>query len=178
MRAGLYCAIFSTLVACADDALPGDAAPPPAPFELVVGQMAAGLPAQMSARTAARGAAVHFVLSRRGPGSSCPPALQGGCVDLAGPLTYLGSARADARGIAAIHLRAPAALPDGVPFWVQAVTSDPARPLVKSAVVEAQTGGRICPLYYSPTCGTDGHTYGNDCELAAGGTFLDHAGPC
>ncbi len=35
-----------------------------------------------------------------------------------------------------------------------------------------------CPLYYSPTCGCDGHTYSNPCDAEASGTDVAYAGAC
>jgi Kazal-type serine protease inhibitor domain len=38
--------------------------------------------------------------------------------------------------------------------------------------------GNICPKFYKPTCGCDGHTYGNNCEANAGGTSVARVGSC
>jgi hypothetical protein len=37
---------------------------------------------------------------------------------------------------------------------------------------------QICNKIYHPTCGCDGHTYGNNCEANAGGTSVSRVGSC
>jgi hypothetical protein len=40
------------------------------------------------------------------------------------------------------------------------------------------TKPEACILVYSPVCGCDGMTYGNDCEAAMAGVGVDHTGAC
>jgi len=41
-----------------------------------------------------------------------------------------------------------------------------------------QLTGCACPLYYSPVCGKDGVTYGNDCEAKCAGVEIAYKGEC
>ena len=38
--------------------------------------------------------------------------------------------------------------------------------------------GAVCPDVYSPACGMNGQTYGNDCEAAAAHVSVAYAGSC
>jgi hypothetical protein len=108
--------LLSLLVsACADappdasappDALPTAEAPPPglhlAVTPLIINEQATWLIAG-----ATPGARVGVALGMGGAGSSCPPALGGTCIDIAGPLFVIGSAVADPNGEAQISLTVP-----------------------------------------------------------------------
>jgi hypothetical protein len=43
---------------------------------------------------------------------------------------------------------------------------------------ECKPRPQACPEYYSPTCGCDGKTYGNECEAHAAGVSVKHKGAC
>lgn len=66
------------------------------------------------------GETIHFLRSSDA-GVSCPPALGGLCVDLADPLTLIGTAVADASGTATLNLSVPASIPVGLDVYTQAV---------------------------------------------------------
>ena len=58
------------------------------------------------------GERASFALTTRGLGAGlCPPALGGLCLDLLPPVTLLGSATADASGVAALQLTVPPGAP-------------------------------------------------------------------
>ena len=179
--------VAALLCACAEDTTDPSAdlsqdegsigqAPPPR-IDLVVGQLAPGLPTRLTARTAPAGTRIYFAMSTRGPGQTCPPILGGTCLDIAAA-SQLGVVPTNRQGYAELQITPPRGLRNGVDVWVQAVAIDPNGRVIKSAVIPTSTGAMACPAIYAPECGIDGITYGNGCELGLSGTFFDYAGPC
>jgi hypothetical protein len=185
-------ALFAVLcMACAEDTLDpseyeaaslaeDELAPPPPPInplELAVGQLSAGWPTKMTARSVPAGTQVWFAISTAGRGQSCPPALNGNCVDLQNP-RLVGSATAGRARFAELSLTPPRNLQDGRDVLVQAVAIDANGGFWSSPATRTVTGGMACIALWAPVCGVDGVTYGNDCEAGIAGTFVDYAGPC
>jgi hypothetical protein len=105
------------LAACAPLSLP-EPAPPPAPrgFVLDAPLLVAGQTSVLTASGVAAGTTVWFGVSGAGLGAGpCPPAI-GRCLDLRNPVTVLGSAVADAAGVARFTLRVPNPAPSYAAF--------------------------------------------------------------
>jgi hypothetical protein len=167
------------LSACASldaGALPDAALPPPQPLEVVV-QALAGQPMRVTARDVPAGTTIHVVLSTAGIGTTCPPALGGVCLPLAGPVRHLGGMTAGADGWASRTFTVPGAVPDGRAFHVVAVAQDINGRTYLSAPLRHETGGMGCGGG-TPVCGVDGVTYPGACEAQIAGWLVDYPGPC
>jgi hypothetical protein len=168
------------LTACAGvdaEGLPDTALPPPQPLEVVVGQALAGQPMRVTARDVPAGTTIHVVLSTAGIGTTCPPALGGVCLPLAGPVRHLGGMTAGADGWASRTFTVPGAVPDGRAFHVVAVAQDINGRTYLSAPLRHETGGMGCGGG-TPVCGVDGVTYPGACEAQIAGWLVDYPGPC
>ncbi|HMV68196.1 MAG TPA: hypothetical protein PKA64_15220, partial [Myxococcota bacterium] len=102
--------LFLGLLGCvgAPDASP-DVAPPPRPRDLRLDApwIVAGDRAALTVTGAPAGATVWFAVSGAGLGSGPCPAAIGSCLDVRNPITVLGSAVADAAGVAQYAVRMP-----------------------------------------------------------------------
>ncbi len=97
---------------------------PPSGFELVLSQtlLRRGQTASFHVAGARPDDEVFFLYSTRGVGAGpCPPQLGGLCLDLRNPIERLGSARADAGGLATLRVMIPGGAPLGTPVHTQAV---------------------------------------------------------
>lgn len=97
---------------------------PPSGYEIVLSQtpLRRGLVAAFHAAGARPDEEVFFLYSTRGVGAGpCPPQLGGLCLNLRTPIERLGSARADADGLATLRVMIPGGAPLGTPVHTQAV---------------------------------------------------------
>lgn len=159
---------------------PQDApAPPPAPAaDFVVGQLIPGAPVRMTVAGYAQGDEVVFFASASGTGAGpCPSQLNGSCLDLLPPIVYLGGRTANADGWASRRRVAPNILQNGdlITFQAAVLHAGPAEVLDP---FEREVGPGICPLFWSPVCGVNGQTYGNECEATFAGWPIAWSGPC
>jgi len=96
----------------------------PSGFELVLSQtpLRRGQVAAFHVAGARPDDEVFFLYSTRGVGDGpCPPQLGGLCLNLRNPVERLGSARADAGGLATLRVTIPGGAPLGTPVHTQAV---------------------------------------------------------
>lgn len=91
------------------DALPTEAAPPPATFTLSASNFVAGSPMTLTAQGLTPGTQVRFAYSAGGLASGpCPAQLGGPCLDIRGPVTLLPvAANVNGAGVAALSLVVP-----------------------------------------------------------------------
>ncbi len=90
--------------------------------------------------------------ARVGPGA-CPAVLGGVCLDVTGVPVIVGSAVADANGVARLRVQVPAGAPNGLELGVQAVAVRGAGgvdSVTSNAVDAVVQSGPICPVYASP----------------------------
>lgn len=161
------------LAACAVDAespaaLATEAAPPPGTPAFVVGELFQGGDLIATWAELPPGSQVRVYASRNGVGTGpCPPVLQGACLEILPGLTLVGTATADARGVAQV-VRAVPNLPGGT-IAFQAVAFEPTVGVMLSNTFERNTGPTLCPFSFIPVCGWDDFTYSNDCLAHAAG---------
>ncbi len=83
---------------------------PPPPITLAVTDLRPGVPATLATTGAAPGSTVVFAFSPTQGSGPCPPPLDGLCLDLVDP-TQVGSAVADAYGVARLDFVVPSGAP-------------------------------------------------------------------
>jgi hypothetical protein len=126
MRAFLLFAFAFVFAACSPDPaqqLPlGEAPPPSVTLNAPAWLDYAGTTTIAASGDLAWGERVYFAASLTGPGrGACLPAIGGACLGLNGPVRVLGSALADASGVARFDVNAPPTLAVGTSVSLQAI---------------------------------------------------------
>jgi cysteine-rich repeat protein len=144
--------VLSLLAACAPSvesssaSLPGEVLPPPSAqpeLSLTVSRVQAATTLSMTVGGLSAGESVYLL---RGSSSASPglcPGVAGGmCLELAGPVTVMGTAIADGAGVARLQLTLPASVPAGLEVWFQAaaVRGSGGSASVRSPAVKRVTG--------------------------------------
>lgn len=121
-------------------AAPAVRPPPGVPLVLDAGDVMPGQMVTITASSADPGETVRFLRGASGIGAGpCPAALGGLCLDVRNP-TLMGSATANAQGIAEFSFQVPAGAPNGAGIWFQACA---ARGQGGANSVESQVEGRV-----------------------------------
>lgn len=116
LMAGIGCAVPGDVVV-----RDGDALGRVVPVDLRTTGVTPGGETRLIVDGAGPGETVRFFVSPGSPGvGPCPAALGGLCLDLGGPAPYLGSAVADASGVAARAVRIPTSVAPGAVVTFQA----------------------------------------------------------
>ncbi len=113
--------ILGLMLGCvAPQETPNAQQPPPPDLALRTTSSTPGGLVRLTAVGAPTGTQVWFLASRSNTATTCPAILQGACLDLISP-HVVGSARADAGGLAVLDSVLPATTPTGVSLYYQAV---------------------------------------------------------
>lgn len=159
-----------------DAALPDDLAGV-AYAEFAFSQLVPGFPAGGAWAFRTPGSRVWFFATSGGTGAGpCFPA-GSPCLDLAGSVQLLGSARTGRDGVANWAAVLPPRIPAG-PWSFQAVERRPDGTYEVSDVVSRGLGYVACPAVWAPVCAADHDTYGNSCEAEAYGWPVLFSGTC
>jgi len=176
MRPMLFLAALAVLPACTTDAdgWPTDPAdplaveladaeapamrpPPGVPLLLDSTDVLAGQQATLRVSEADPGETIRFVRSTTGVGQGpCPPVLGGHCLEVTNAI-LMGSAAANAQGVATYTFTVPPTVPDGRDVWFEAAAARGQGGVdsVSSAPVHRVTG-EVTPVPYRNTWQIDG----------------------
>lgn len=133
--------LLLSLVACATGS---SQLPPPGVLTVQSTPLVPGAAGVVWVDGALPGRTVHLAASLAGIGpGACPPALNGACLELAGSSTYLGSATADADGVARWQVQVPP-LPSAT-VALQAATLGPSPTLSAPVSVTTRDYGQPGP---------------------------------
>lgn len=139
------------------------------PLTLASDPLTAGDPANLTVTGLAPGEWCSVAYSLNGIGNGpCPAALGGQCLDLRPPVYVLGSARANASGVATLGTTVPAGAPVGLDVSLQAVAVrglGGAQSVTSAAIVETVVAPTCADYSWSPMllpATTSGLTTGMD----------------